>query len=217
VLAQHPAVREAAVVAPVGADGEKCLIGYAVLRDQMPTSAGDLRVWLREKLPAYMVPSSLIVLKRLPLTPNGKLDRHALPAPEESGEREEFVAPSTAVEELIGDIWSEVLRIPTVGIHDNFFDIGGHSIFATRVVSRISQILQVRLPLRKLFEFPTVAGLAGVMAADQRTEQRASEACRVKQMIKTMSPEERSKTLQKLRMQPDPRGDRQPVAQELVR
>ncbi len=160
VLAGHPAVREAAVIAREDTPGQKRLVAYVV-----PTGSsipnGEVVAYLRKKLPDYMVPSSLVVMSGLPLTPNGKLDRKALPAPDDAGSRQEsYVAPRTPVEEVLANIWGEVLDRDRVGVHDAFFELGGHSLLATQVVSRVRQALAAELPLRALFETPTVAGLA---------------------------------------------------------
>jgi acyl carrier protein len=121
----------------------------------------QLREYLGERLPEYMVPSGFVVLSQLPLTPNGKVDRKALPAPDHAGTvSTEFVAPQTETEKVLAEIWAEVLSVEKLGIHDNFFDLGGHSLMATQVVSRIRDIFKVDLPLSKLFEIPTVAQLS---------------------------------------------------------
>ena len=124
--------------------------------------APALRSYLQAKLPEYMIPSAFVMLERLPLTPNGKVDRRALPAPEKgrSSLRDRYVQPRTAVERQLAQIWMEVLGLAEVGIHDNFFELGGHSLLATQVVSRIRTTFTVELPLRVLFESPTVAELA---------------------------------------------------------
>ncbi|MBV9788033.1 MAG: amino acid adenylation domain-containing protein, partial [Chloroflexi bacterium] len=128
-------------------------------------TAEGLRAFLAAHLPEYMVPSAVMVLDTLPLLPNGKIDRKALPAPEIIEEAaQEFVAPRTPTEELIASVWAHVLGRERIGIHDNFFTLGGHSLLATQVVSRLRQVLNVDLPLRALFEAPTVAGLAVQLA-----------------------------------------------------
>ncbi|HEX7243002.1 MAG TPA: amino acid adenylation domain-containing protein, partial [Longimicrobiaceae bacterium] len=120
----------------------------------------ELRAWLKERLPEYMVPASLVMLDSFPLTPNGKVDRRALPAPESAGEDEDFQAPRTAAEEVLAGIWAELLGMERVGTEQNFFELGGHSLLATQVVSRARQVFGVELPLRAVFEAPTLAGLA---------------------------------------------------------
>ncbi len=124
--------------------------------------APQLRRYLEEKLPEYMVPQAFVLLDEMPLTPNGKVDRRALPEPDRTRPElaAEYVAPRSAVEEVVASIWSEVLDVEQVGVHDNFFDLGGHSLKATQVISHLREALQVELPLRSLFEEPTVAGLA---------------------------------------------------------
>ncbi len=162
VLDQHPAVREAVVLAGEDSSGEKRLIAYVVANQQPSPATNQLRSYLKEKLPDYMVPSAFVFLDKLPLTSNGKVDRKALPAPDQSRPEleESYVTPRTPVEEVVASIWSEVLNLENVGIHDNFFDLGGHSLVAARVVSRIMVIFQIELPLRTLFEMPTVANLS---------------------------------------------------------
>ncbi|WP_254564071.1 non-ribosomal peptide synthetase [Oscillatoria sp. HE19RPO] len=160
-LSQHPSLLSAAVVLREDIPGQKSLVAYIVpVQDSAPT-VGELRGFLKPQLPDYMMPSAFVVLESLPLTPNGKVDRRALPAPEKRNELEEsFVAPSTPIEEMLASIWSNILSIDSVGIHDNFFELGGHSLLATQVISRVRDTLTVELPLRTLFEAPTLAGLA---------------------------------------------------------
>jgi len=124
--------------------------------------APQLRRYLEEKLPEYMVPQAFVLLDEMPLTPNGKVDRRALPEPDRTRPElaAEYIAPRTAVEEVVASIWIEVLDVEKVGVYDNFFDLGGHSLKATQVISHLREALQVELPLRSLFEEPTVAGLA---------------------------------------------------------
>ncbi|HSF41777.1 MAG TPA: amino acid adenylation domain-containing protein, partial [Thermoanaerobaculia bacterium] len=146
-LARHPAVEAAAVVLQ-----EDRLVAYVV------GTVDDPRAWLRASLPAPMIPSAFVTLDRMPLTPTGKVDRRALPAPSK-GVAEE-AAPVTPAEEILAGIVADVLGVARVGVRDSFFDLGGHSLLAARVVSRVREALGVELPLRALFEEPTVAGLA---------------------------------------------------------
>jgi amino acid adenylation domain-containing protein len=160
-LAEHPGVREAVVLAredpAFGMPGEKRLVAYVVGEAR----AEALRAHVRQSLPEYMVPAAFVFLDALPLTPNGKLDRRALPAPDLASAEERFVAPRTPGEEVLAGIWAEVLRLERVGVKESFFELGGHSLLATRVVSRIRELFGVEVPLRALFEGPTVAELAG--------------------------------------------------------
>ncbi|HEX7239909.1 MAG TPA: amino acid adenylation domain-containing protein, partial [Longimicrobiaceae bacterium] len=159
-LLRHTAVREAAVVARDGS-----LVGYVV----GTATAGELREWLGRRLPEHMVPSAVVVLDAFPLSPNGKIDRGALPAPEASSAGA-YVAPRTPAEEVLAGIWAEVLGVERVGAEDDFFALGGHSLLATRVVSRVREAFGVELPLRALFEAPTVAALVERVGAGAATQ-----------------------------------------------
>jgi amino acid adenylation domain-containing protein len=171
VLGEHPAVRAAAVIAREDAPGEKRLVAYLVPEDPAPTMS-ELRRFLKERLPDFMVPAGFVLLESLPISPNGKLDRRALPAPGAgaSGPEDDYVAPRTPVEELLATIWATVLRVDRVGVHSNFFELGGHSLMATQVISRIAASLGVELPLRAIFEAPTVAELAARIIAAQSSD-----------------------------------------------
>ena len=164
-LRAHPAVREAVVLLREDAPGERRLVGYVVGGPGDVPPAAELRTQLRERLPEHMVPAAIVALERLPLTPNGKLDRRALPAPEGPGSGGEQTAPRTPTEELLAGIWADVLRRERVGVGESFFEMGGHSLLATRVVSRIREAFGVELPLRALFEAPTMERLAARVEA----------------------------------------------------
>jgi amino acid adenylation domain-containing protein len=171
-LAEHPAVRRSVVVAREDKPGDKRLVAYYVVseRGQDPTTS-ELRAFMKAKVPEYMVPSAFVGLEAFPLTPNGKVDRHSLPAPGLSDIRAEnaYAEPRTPVEGQLVEIWEEVLGLERVGIHEDFFELEGHSLLATRVVSRLRDALGVELPLRYLFETPTVADLAKRIEAVQRS------------------------------------------------
>jgi amino acid adenylation domain-containing protein len=167
VLAGHQSVSEAIVLAREDRFGDQRLIAYLVPESgQVPTVDG-LHKHLKDRLPEYMMPSAFMLLDELPLSPNGKVDRNALPTPDDSTdeEKDSFRAPRTRVEEVLAGIWAEVLEVKQVGIDDNFFDLGGHSLLATQLISRIRDALGVEVPLRSLFESPTIAGLAEEIAA----------------------------------------------------
>ncbi len=165
LLLSHPQIREAAVIAREDTPGDRRLVAYVVGKSKLVVN--ELRAYLKERLPDYMVPSAFVVLDALPQTPNGKIDRKALPAPEggRGGVERAFVAPRTPMETRLAEIWSEILAVPLIGVHDNFFELGGHSLLATQVVSRIRQTFEVELPLRSLFEESTVAGFAATVEA----------------------------------------------------
>ncbi|HEX7940824.1 MAG TPA: condensation domain-containing protein, partial [Gemmatimonadaceae bacterium] len=156
-LGSHPAVSEAAVVIRTEA-GDTRLVAYIAWRDGLDASVAELKSHLRARLPEYMVPAVVVTLPALPLTPNGKLDRRALPKPEV--ERAVYVAPRTAMEEVVANVWAPVLGIANLGTTENFFEAGGHSLLATQVVGRLGAALGVAIPVRTLFEAPTIAELA---------------------------------------------------------
>jgi amino acid adenylation domain-containing protein len=167
-LLAHPAVREATVGIHVDGAGEKRLVAWIVAAEGAAPAAAELREALRRTMPDYMVPSAFVTLDALPLTRNAKVNRAALPAPDHDAGGDAYVAPRTPAEEAIAAVWAEVLGLERVGVRDDFFAVGGHSLRATRVVSRIHQQLGVELPLRALFEAPTVEGLAARVDAARR-------------------------------------------------
>ncbi len=159
-------VRESvAAIRKTGSDNE--VVAYFVPKEEGGLEPDELLGYLRRRLPDYMVPYAVVPLKRLPLTPNGKIDLQALPEPERRRSGGAYIGPKTIVEEILVDIWREVLKLETLGTHDNFFELGGHSLMATQLMSRVREVLQVELPLRALFEMPTVAGLGERVEAQQ--------------------------------------------------
>jgi len=164
VLRQHPTVCETVVLAREDNPGEKRLVGYVVGAD---AKVDELRSYLKQKIPAYMVPSIFVCLDAFPLNPNGKVDRKALPAPDQTRPETAttYVAPGTPTEEILAEIWAEVLKLDKVGVHDNFFELGGHSLLAAQVVARLGSTLKLEIPLRLLFEAPTIQDLAQRIAA----------------------------------------------------
>src|ERR1700730_8329486 len=168
-LKEEEGIRQSAVVVREYEGGEKRLVGYVVVREGKAVREKELKRGLRGKLPEYMVPWAIVELKEMPMTANGKLDRKRLPAPEiEEAEGRKEDRTSTPVEEIVIGIWSEVLRREQVGVNENFFEIGGHSLLATQVVSRVREALGVEIPLRALFERPTVAGRGEVIEGGLR-------------------------------------------------
>jgi acyl-coenzyme A synthetase/AMP-(fatty) acid ligase len=175
-LRQHPQVQDCLVmVRDEGAAGKR-LVAYVVNAQAPEDFAATLRGHLKETLPEYMLPSAFLTLDAFPLTPNGKVDRKALSAMTLAASAETaYVAPRTPIEEELARIWCELLQLERVGVHDNFFELGGHSLLGTQMMSRIHSALQARLPLRTLFEHPTVAGLS-LEVINLKTEKTASQA-----------------------------------------
>ncbi|HEV3051372.1 MAG TPA: non-ribosomal peptide synthetase, partial [Longimicrobium sp.] len=166
-LRHDAAVRDAAVLAAPDARGTKRLVAYVVFEDGAGAEqAAHLRNRLKERLPEYMVPAVFVPMDRLPVNANGKLDQPALPnADAYAADAAAHVAPRTPAEQTLAAIWAEVLGAERVGVTDNFFDLGGHSLLATRLISRIREAFGAELPLRAVFEAPTVAELAAKVAA----------------------------------------------------
>ncbi|WP_415841911.1 amino acid adenylation domain-containing protein, partial [Myxococcus xanthus] len=189
VLRAHPDVQDAVVVAREEVPGDNRLVGYAVRTARAAPDIAALRGFLQQRLPGHMVPSALVVLDALPLTPNGKVDWRALPVPNVSarGPAPAYEAPASPMEESLAAVWAHVLRVERVGREDDFFASGGHSLLATQVVARVRAVLGVEVPLRALFEAPTLRSFA------QQVEQAT-----------------RSQTL--LALRPMPRGDRVPLS-----
>ncbi|MBW4564792.1 MAG: amino acid adenylation domain-containing protein [Mojavia pulchra JT2-VF2] len=157
---QHPEIREVVVIVTEDRQDAKRLVAY-VVPQSTDISVLELRNFLKAKLPDYMIPSAFVVLEEFPLTSNGKIDRRALPVPDTIQQSEENTSLIlTPVQEILAGIWADILAIKQVRIHENFFELGGHSLLATRVISQIRKVFKVELPLRCLFESPTVAELA---------------------------------------------------------
>ena len=177
VLLQFTKVREAVVVAREDAPGDKRLVAYLTTYSQTAVSLNELRRFLREKLPDYMVPSAFVMLERLPLTPNGKVDRRALPKPENHRLKSDttFVAPGAGLEQDIAAVWEEVLFIKNPGVNDNFFDLGGHSLQVVQVQNKLRERLGADLPVIKLFEYPTIRSLAGCLGEKKKEEPLAQK------------------------------------------
>jgi amino acid adenylation domain-containing protein len=176
-LRQHPAVRDCAVAAPADETGQRRLVAYLVLSKGNAISAADLRRYLGDHLPDYLVPAIYLFLDALPLTPSGKLDRRALPNPTltRAACAEPFAAAEGPLEHVIADIWSEVLRVKHVGRHDDYFALGGDSLLSLRIMSRIRETFQIELPLQELFDQPTVAALAEALRREMPTAEQVAE------------------------------------------
>ncbi|HEY0739061.1 MAG TPA: amino acid adenylation domain-containing protein [Herpetosiphonaceae bacterium] len=215
-LRQNPEVAETIVLARQDRPGDTRLVAYLVPFDQSSFGGTDtaieaspppeglaqrVRAQLETCLPGYAIPSAFVVLQALPLTANGKVDRAALPAPTLASQQgTSFVAPRTPVEQQLGELWSQVLGVERVGIHDNFFDLGGDSLQVIRLVAKIRDSFQQALQARVLFEHPTIADLAQVIEQSQRGP---ADGDSLEQLIAALSPEERARLLQELIQEPD--------------
>ncbi|HEU5379576.1 MAG TPA: amino acid adenylation domain-containing protein [Ktedonobacteraceae bacterium] len=174
LLSSHPGVQDAMVLASEKEDGEKQLVAYLIPARQAPPSLRELRTFLQQRLPRYMVPTAFLWIEAWPLTVNGKVDRQKLPAPAQATiQRSEVFQPArTPLEETLVALWSEVMSISQVGIHDNFFDLGGHSLLATQIVARIRHTLGIELSLLDFFQAATPAAVASQIERSGNTEKR---------------------------------------------
>lgn len=190
VLNQHPKIREGVVVVREDFSDDKCLVAYYISDPDLIQT--ELRNFLRDKLPDYMIPTVFVSLDELPKTPIGKVDRKSLPAPDQDRPdlAKAYVAPTNPVEQMIADLWAEILGVECVGIYDNFFDLGGHSLMATQIITRIKNIFQVDISLRQLFELPTVANLALVVAKAQTEQVDAEQLSGLLDELEELSDEE---------------------------
>lgn len=165
---------------------------------KLQVTVPELRLFLTERLPSYMVPSAFVLLDRLPLMPSGKVDRKALPAPEKVNqmEAETYVPPRTPLEQMVAEMWKEILRVERVGLNDNFFELGGHSLLATQFISRLRQELQIDFPLSSLFESPTTAACASAIAQKQAEQGNSKETNEVLTELERLSDEEARRLLE---------------------
>jgi amino acid adenylation domain-containing protein len=197
MLRQHPGVREAVVLAREDTPGDTRLVAYPVAASGQHVTAAQLRSFLQARLPEYMVPASFVIVEGLPFTPNGKLDRRALPPPDRARPMldEEFVPPRTPLETVIAAAFGQVLGVDRVGANDSFFGLGGHSLLATQAVSRLRHSFRAEVPLRLLFEAPTVAGLAAALETDRDRGKRFSRVAAVLLRVAQLSENEAERLL----------------------
>ena len=200
-------VKDAVVVARDDAEGDRRLVAYIVPSAERPT-VSLLRRALAEKLPQYMIPSAVVLLDNMPLTATGKIDRRMLPDPRTARPELDrpFVAPRTPIEVQLAQIWSEVLGLDHVGINDNFFDLGGHSLTAARVVTRAIKHFQLELPLAALFQAPTVADMALVILEAQARRLESSDLDRILSDVEGLSEEEAERVLKRALQDPKPQA-----------
>jgi len=194
VLSQHPLVSQAVVILR-GDEGRERFVAYVMSSKLRPANADEIRQYMKQRLPEYMVPSAIVVLRSFPTTANGKVDRAALPEPDDIHAKDRLmVPPQTAVERELAEIWSTLLKRAELSVHDDFFDLGGHSLLATQVVSRIRKTFNKDIPLRTIFDSPTIAKLAGAIevAAYADTADLQSEL----DLLESLSDEEAERLLQ---------------------
>ncbi|MFG6101407.1 amino acid adenylation domain-containing protein [Leptothoe sp. EHU-05/26/07-4] len=164
-LLQHPGVSKAVVLVWEDHPGDKRIVAYLVLNQNYGFNSDQLQTFLKEKLPNYMIPSAFVVLDAIPLMPNGKVDRDALPVPEGRPQLEEaYVMPQTEAERVIAAVWQDLLKLEKVGINDNFFSMGGHSLLLVRVQTKLNEVLDTEIPIVELFKYPTIKELAQYLA-----------------------------------------------------
>jgi acyl carrier protein len=196
-LREQHGVSEAVVIAREEEQGNRRLVAYVVAEGEGTPGTTEMQGELRKRLPEYMVPSVFILLTEMPLTPRGKVDRRALPAPDRLRARSEveFVAPRTAAEEVVAEIWMEILGLDRVGMYDNFFDLGGHSLLATQVLSQIQSIFRVDVPIQDLFQIPTVENLVEAISKVWGQREIVEEIARTYKHVGTLSPDEVQQSL----------------------
>jgi len=192
-LLQHQQVQEVVVIARADTSGDNRLIAYLTAPSQVSApTASQLRRYLQERLPDYMMPAAFVLIDKLPLTSNGKLNRQALPAPDQRRLEleQEYVTPRSLTEEVLVRMWSDVLEVQQIGIHDNFFTLGGDSLKMTQIVSRIRDCLQIELPLRRLFESPTIAELTMALVQHQAEQVNPEQLARLLDELERLSDEQ---------------------------
>lgn len=202
-LIQMPNIKDAVVLLREDTPGLKRLVGYIVPRNKSVPSYEELRSFLKQKLPDFMIPSAFVPLDELPHSPTGKIDRRSLPAPENvrlEFERE-FVPAQTPLEIILAQLWCYVLGVERIGVHDNFFEFGGHSLLATRLMSRLRKMFQMDLPLRKIFEIPTISAFAVMMLSDASAAERIQRTAQTILSVEQLTDVEAEKLLLKSQQQ----------------
>ena len=188
-----PGVREAAVIAREDTPGATRLVAYLSVEPHLAgrNASSTLRPYLTSQLPDYMVPAAFVVVERLPLSPNGKLDRRALPAPgNEDFARRQYEAPNGETETLLAQLWADLLGLERIGRHDDFFELGGHSLLAVQVTLRAREIFGVEMPLRGVFEHPSLLALADLINTLQLAQYESDELLDLQQQMASLSESE---------------------------
>jgi acyl carrier protein len=196
VLTNYSEIREAIVTIREDVPGNKSLVAYLVPQNYQLV-ARDVRSYLSQKLPNYMIPNAFVFLDKFPLTANGKINRLGLPAADISQQNfgVEFVAPRTSTERELVTIWTEVLQLTKVGIYDNFFELGGHSLLATQLISRLKETFEIEFPFRYLFENPTIGQLANKVVNQQIEQVKSDELVQILGEIDELSEDEAAQQL----------------------
>jgi len=196
VLTNYSEIREAIVTIREDVPGNKSLVAYLVPQNHQ-LAARDVRNFLSQKLPNYMIPNAFVILNEFPLTPNGKINRLGLPAANISQQNfgVEFVAPRTPTERELVTIWTEVLQLTKIGIYDNFFEMGGHSLLATQLISRLKETFEIEFPFRYLFENPTISQLAEKLVNQQIEQVKGDELAQILGEIDELSEDEATQQL----------------------
>lgn len=191
-LLEHPEIKEGVIVAKEDQLHNLCLVAYVTSNTKPAPSTGMVRDFLKEKVPEYMIPSAIVWLDALPRTPSGKIDRNTLPAPEQgiSERQDSLVPPSNPTEQTLVQIWADTLKLDHVGINDNFFDLGGHSLNASQIVSRVFQHFRVQIPIQALYESPTVAEMAAVIKEHKGDNLTVKELEQILTEVESLSEDE---------------------------
>jgi amino acid adenylation domain-containing protein len=197
ILNQHFLIKENVVIVREDIPEDQKLVAYIVTLTNSRLPVPELRNFLREKLPEYAIPSAFVFLETLPISANGKIDRKSLPIPTEIFDStHNYTPPTNAIEEILAGIWSKILNIQQIGIDDNFFDLGGHSLLATQVISRIREAFAIELPMRCLFESPSVAQLAETLITRESQPGITEKRAQILKKLENMSPEQAKQLLQ---------------------
>jgi acyl carrier protein len=195
-LLEHPLIKEAVIVAREEQPGNIRLVAYLTSNRMPAPNVSELRNFLKEKLPDYMIPSAFVLLDALPHTPNGKIDRNALPAPGQSRPKLQvaYLPPGTPTEHTLVQVWADVLKLDQVGVDDNFFDLGGNSLLASQVISRVIKTFTIEIPIALLFDSPTISKMAAVIDDHQGKFLRDKELANILDELESL-PDEKAQQL----------------------
>jgi acyl-coenzyme A synthetase/AMP-(fatty) acid ligase/acyl carrier protein len=196
ILNQHSLIKENVVILREDTPEDQKLVAYIVTLTNSRLPVPELRNFIREKLPEYAIPSAFVFLEQLPISTNGKIDRKSLPIPTETFDStNNYTPPTNAIEEILAGIWAKILQRQQIGIYDNFFDLGGHSLLATQVISRIREAFAIELPMRCLFESPSVAQLAETLIIRESQPRIMEKRAQILKKLENMSPEQAKQLL----------------------